>query len=105
MSFKEYISSRNDIHLSASQAYAVQQIDDFLNSPVHQAFVFKGAAGSGKTFLSALLREYLPSRTYIFTPTGRAAKIIKSMIKDKHKRKSVHDLLDNIYFNIGDTQI
>ena len=69
MKFTDYISSRNDIHLSTSQAYAVQQIDLFLDSPIHQAFVFKGAAGSGKTFLSALLREYLPNRTYIFTPT------------------------------------
>lgn len=97
MKFADYISSRNDIHLSTSQAYAVHQIDRFLDSPIHQAFVFKGAAGSGKTFLSALLREYLPNRTYIFTPTGRAAKIIKSMIKDKHKRNNVSTIHHGIY--------
>ena len=56
-----------------------------------------GIAGSGKTFISALLREYLPKRTYIFTPTGRAAKVIKSMIKDKYKRNNVSTIHHGIY--------
>jgi len=97
MSFAEYIQSKPNISLSSSQKEAVNKIDDFLNSPDHQAFVFKGAAGSGKTFISALLREYLPKRTYIFTPTGRAAKVIKSMIKDKYKRNNVSTIHHGIY--------
>ena len=56
MSFKEFISQQQNIHLSTSQAHAVNKIDEFLNSPAYQTFIFKGAAGSGKTFLSALLR-------------------------------------------------
>ena len=97
MSFKEYIQLSTNIVLSPSQIEAVDHIDSFLNSSIHQAFVFKGAAGSGKTFISALLREYLPNRTYIFTPTGRAAKVIKSMIKDKYKRKNVSTIHHGIY--------
>lgn len=97
MSFTRYIKSRSNIVLSSSQEQAVSAIDAFLNSPDHQAFVFKGAAGSGKTFISALLREYLPKRTYIFTPTGRAAKVIKSMIKDKYKRNNVSTIHHGIY--------
>ena len=49
MSFKEFISQQQNIHLSTSQAHAVNKIDEFLNSPVYQTFIFKGAAGSGKT--------------------------------------------------------
>lgn len=97
MSFKNYINQQQNIHLSASQAHAVNKIDEFLNSPAYQTFIFKGAAGSGKTFLSALLREYLPNRTYIYTPTGRAAKVIKSMIADKHKRNNVSTIHKGIY--------
>jgi len=97
MSFKEYIQSKPNISLSPSQNEAVAKIDIFLNSPIHRVFVFKGSAGSGKTFISALLREYLPKRTYIFTPTGRAAKVIKSMIQDKYKRNNVSTIHHGIY--------
>ena len=64
--FFKNINQKQNIH--AQQAHAVNKIDEFLNS-IYQT-IFKGAAGSGKTFLSALLREYLPNRTYIYTPTG-----------------------------------
>ena len=51
MSFKNYINQQQNIHLSASQAHAVSKIAEFLNSPVYQTFIFKGAAGSGKTLV------------------------------------------------------
>jgi len=97
MNFAKYINSRKDIALSPSQQEAVAKLDIFLNSNMYQCFVFRGAAGSGKTFISALLREFLPRKTYIFTPTGRAAKVIKSMIKDKNKREKVSTIHHGIY--------
>jgi len=46
-----------------------------------QCFIVIGSAGSGKTFLGSILKEYNPNSTIIFTPTGRAAKIFRSMIR------------------------
>jgi len=95
--FAKYINSRRDIALSPSQQEAVNKISKFLNSDSHQCFIFKGCAGSGKTFISALIREYKTHQTHIYTPTGRAAKVIKSMINPKASKENISTIHHGIY--------
>jgi ATP-dependent exoDNAse (exonuclease V) alpha subunit len=92
MTLNEYIKSKKDIELSNSQKEAINKISDFLKSDTH-CFILKGFAGTGKTFIIALIKEYLDSidyQTLIYTPTGRAAKVVADKIKSPHVAMTIH---------------
>tara|TARA_B110000438_G_C15817674_1_gene652725 strand:+ start:3264 stop:4841 length:1578 start_codon:yes stop_codon:yes gene_type:complete len=98
MSFTGYINSRTDIELSPSQKKAVDKISTFLQDKRGpQCFILRGCAGSGKTFLGALLKAYDPKRSYIFTPTGRAAKVVRSMVRKNEDRENISTIHHGIY--------
>ena len=61
-SLKRFVESR-DVTLSKSQNEAIDKMSNFLNSDSH-CFVLKGYAGTGKTFIIALIKEYLDSINY-----------------------------------------
>ena len=97
MNFKDYFKKRNEIELSPSQKEAVDKISAFLEDKRGaQCFILRGCAGSGKTFLGALLKEYDPTGSYIFTPTGRAAKVVRSMVSVEH-RNNISTIHHGIY--------
>ncbi len=79
MTLNEYIKSKNDIKLSDSQSEAINKISDFLTSDT-PCFILKGFAGTGKTFITAQIAQYLDSINYgvkVLTPTGRSAKLLE----------------------------
>ncbi|MDG4945753.1 AAA family ATPase [Weeksellaceae bacterium KMM 9713] len=78
------------LNLTQDQHYAVQQLNDFLDSD-QRVFILKGYAGSGKTTLLRGVVEYLGSikRAYrLMAPTGRAAKVINQ--KTGFKSTTIH---------------
>ena len=90
-SLKEFIESK-DVTLSESQDEAIDKVSNFLSSDSH-CFVLKGYAGTGKTFIIALIKEYLDSidyQTLIYTPTGRAAKVVGDRIKSPNVAMTIH---------------
>ena len=98
MSFELYLSNRKDIRLSRSQEKLVKSISIFLSEPKGpQCFILRGAAGSGKTFIGSLIKEYSSQGTYIFTPTGRAAKIFRSMVRNLKDRGNISTIHHGIY--------
>lgn len=98
MTFQSYLSNRKDIKLSYSQEKLVTSISSFLsNSKGPQCFILRGAAGSGKTFIGSLIKEYSSQGTYIFTPTGRAAKIFRSMVRNLKDRSNISTIHHGIY--------
>lgn len=72
--------------LTNSQKELVQKLEYFINSPKEEqnVFLLKGYAGTGKTFITKGLTEYLKSigRNFILAaPTGKAAKVIAHKTK------------------------
>lgn len=64
--------------LTKGQAKLIEQLDEFFKNDKF-CFILKGAAGTGKTFITKGLTDYLDSieRAYkLAAPTGRAAKIL-----------------------------
>jgi len=76
LTFREYTKNLN---LTSSQSEAVKKLDKFLINPDAHAFILKGYAGTGKTFLLGKLAQYLQEinrESVIMAPTGRAAQVI-----------------------------
>lgn len=76
-SFSEYT-------LTSGQAELVKKIGEFLSSRSESAFLLRGYAGTGKTFITKGLTEYFRAigRNYVLSaPTGKAAKVIASKTK------------------------
>jgi len=72
-SFTEY-------NLTDNQSELVGRLHQFLESTTDRVFILKGYAGTGKTFVTKGLTEYLRSmgRGYVLAaPTGKAAKVIR----------------------------
>ena len=64
--------------LTCGQKELLKKIENFLNSDTF-CFIIKGAAGTGKTFITKGLTDYLDSierEFHLAAPTGRAAKIL-----------------------------
>ena len=98
MNFKEYIDYRKDIKLSGNQTLLINKLNKFLiDKKGPQCFILTGSAGSGKTFVGSLVKEFFSSRTYIFTPTGRAAKIFRSMVRNPKDRDLISTIHNGIY--------
>lgn len=68
-----------EYELNADQRALVSALEAFFNHPSQQVFLLKGYAGTGKTFITKGLTEYLRSigRHYtLMAPTGKAARVI-----------------------------
>jgi hypothetical protein len=73
------IDAYSDFDLNLDQQSLVQSLEQFLREPKPQVFLLKGYAGTGKTFITKGLTEYLRTigRHYILmAPTGKAARVI-----------------------------
>ena len=65
--------------LNDGQAELVKHLGDFLSDKTESAFLLRGYAGTGKTFITKGLTEYFRSigRNYVLAaPTGKASKVI-----------------------------
>lgn len=79
-----------------SQQLVFDQILDFLKSDTQRAFILKGYAGTGKTFMMQQLARYLsdakPKRLFeLVATTGRAAAVLRG--KTGFESKTVHSAL------------
>lgn len=73
------IDAYSDFELNSDQQALVQSLEQFLLEPKPQVFLLKGYAGTGKTFITKGLTEYLRTigRHYtLMAPTGKAARVI-----------------------------
>jgi len=80
-----------EYRLTDGQADLVKQLDEFLSSRTENAFLLRGYAGTGKTFIIKGLTEYFRSigRNYMLAaPTGKAAKVIAE--KTRSKASTLH---------------
>ncbi len=81
----------NQYNLTNDQATLVKELNIFLNSSESNCFLLKGYAGTGKTFITKGLTDYLNEirRNYILAaPTGKAAKVIQE--KTKSEAHTIH---------------
>lgn len=65
--------------LTNSQVEALKNLEDFLNNSDKDAFILRGYAGTGKTFLMKGVTSYLNNidREFLLAaPTGKAAKVL-----------------------------
>ncbi|HHG83626.1 MAG TPA: ATP-dependent endonuclease, partial [Bacteroidetes bacterium] len=76
----EDLLERDGEQLTPDQAEALEQFYDFhADGSRRTAFLLRGAAGTGKTFLIRLITRFLMRQGYkvaLLAPTGRAAKVI-----------------------------
>ena len=87
--------------LTTQQDRAMSKIKEFIANQNEQVFILKGYAGTGKTTLISYIANYLQSINAPFilmAPTGRAAKILRTKLKDEeastiHKCIYDHSLL------------
>ena len=80
-------------NLTNSQTELVNQLETFIDTPnsSQNVFLLKGYAGTGKTFITKGLTEYLKEirRTFILAaPTGKAAKVIAN--KTQNEAHTIH---------------
>jgi tRNA A37 threonylcarbamoyladenosine biosynthesis protein TsaE len=81
----------SDYDLTSQQADLISELDSFLSNKNDCVFLLKGYAGTGKTFITKGLTEYLKTirRNYkLAAPTGKAAKVIQQ--KTKSKANTIH---------------
>ena len=81
---------KNNYNLTDNQTELVLKLYDFLNSNCF-AFLLKGYAGTGKTFMMKGLVDFLSKNgryCKIAAPTGRAARVISQ--KTNHKAYTIH---------------
>lgn len=77
--------------LNKEQMNLVNHLENFLEKKDFNIFLLKGYAGTGKTFITKGLTEYLTciGRKFILAaPTGKAAKVIKE--KTKNEAFTIH---------------
>lgn len=70
--------------LTDGQSELVSRLEEFLSSDSESAFILRGYAGTGKTFITKGLTEYFQAvgRNYVLAaPTGKAAKVISNKTK------------------------
>lgn len=74
----------SDYELTSSQEALINELGDFLNDKNKNIFLLKGYAGTGKTFITKGLTEYLTTigrKHVLAAPTGKAAKVIQEKTK------------------------
>ena len=80
--------------LTNSQVEALKNLEDFLNNSDKDAFILRGYAGTGKTFLMKGVTSYLNSidREFLLAaPTGKAAKVLTK--NTDRLAKTIHKLI------------
>lgn len=97
------------IELNEEQATAVTAIRSFLQDDRLDAFVLRGSAGTGKTTLIAALLATLQDMNLtcaLLTPTGRAARILQSKIKQTGASASLAPMtIHSAIYALGDVQV
>lgn len=90
---KKLLHYYQGLSLTGNQSEAITYLEDFFHGPQH-AFVLKGYAGTGKTFMLSRLPSYF-RESYIpfhyIAPTGRAAKILRK--KTNCSASTIHSML------------
>jgi ATP-dependent exoDNAse (exonuclease V) alpha subunit len=84
---------QNAVTLTPDQKEAFTRIIAFLGSKA-QAYILRGYAGAGKTFLIRLIAQYLKNAErefYLIAPTGRAARILA--VKTGYSASTIHSLI------------
>ena len=86
-SLSDFFALQN-YNLTHSQAELLKKLEKFIDLPncEKNTFLLKGYAGTGKTFITKGLTEYLKSirRSYVLAaPTGKAAKVIANKTKSE----------------------
>ena len=80
--------------LTDDQQKCISALNEFLEDDDQRVFLLKGYAGTGKTFLTGGLAEFLLSQGRMFSlaaPTGRAAKVIAK--KTGQSACTIHSLI------------
>lgn len=100
---KEREVSRKDIDifdcfdgttLTSGQEVIVKQINDFLTDKTLNVFLLNGYAGTGKTFITKGITQYLEKidrRFTLMAPTGKAAKVISD--KTGQEASTIHRVI------------
>jgi len=81
----------SDFELTNGQQKAINMINVFLASESSAGFVLHGYAGTGKTFITKGIVDYLIAtgrHCVLMAPTGKAAKVISE--KTKHDASTIH---------------
>lgn len=86
-SLSDFFALQN-YNLTHSQAELLKKLEKFIDLPncEKNTFLLKGYAGTGKTFITKGLTEYLKNirRSYVLAaPTGKAAKVIANKTKSE----------------------
>lgn len=80
-----------DYKLTSGQTELIKELKIFLSNKTQNIFLLKGYAGTGKTFITKGLTEYLSAigKSYVLAaPTGKAAKVIKE--KTQNEAFTIH---------------
>jgi len=89
-SFKEH-------SLTSGQTELVKELDGFLNERKNAVFILNGYAGTGKTFITQGLTQYLDAigrQFVLMAPTGKAAKVISD--KAGQEASTIHRVIYNL---------
>lgn len=82
--------------LTKGQSELVKELDGFLNESKNSLFLLNGYAGTGKTFITHGLTQYLDSigrQFVLMAPTGKAAKVISD--KTGQEASTIHRVIYN----------
>ncbi|TCD27621.1 AAA family ATPase, partial [Escherichia coli] len=88
------------VSLTKGQNQIVKQINEFLTDTKQNVFLLNGYAGTGKTFITKGITQYLEriGREFaIMAPTGKAAKVISD--KTMQPASTIHRVIYN-YDNV-----
>ena len=91
--------------LTAGQRNLVEQLNEFLNQSNESVFLLKGYAGTGKTFITEGLTQYLNAigrQFELMAPTGKAAKVISD--KTGQAASTIHRVIYN-YENVKEYKL
>ncbi|WP_102494264.1 AAA family ATPase [Vibrio breoganii] len=94
-----------DVKLTAGQSKIVEQVDKFFNDGKQNVFLLNGYAGTGKTFITKGITQYLEKIGREFTlmaPTGKAAKVISD--KTMQPASTIHRVIYN-YDNVKEYKV
>ena len=94
-----------DVTLTLGQEKIVKQVNDFLKDPSQNVFLLNGYAGTGKTFITKGITQYLEKIGRQFTimaPTGKAAKVVSD--KTMQSACTIHRAIYN-YDNVKEYKI
>ncbi|TEW54723.1 DUF4145 domain-containing protein [Psychromonas sp. RZ22] len=94
-----------DVTLTTDQSKIVKQVNEFLNDTSQNVFLLNGYAGTGKTFITKGITQYLEQIGREFTimaPTGKAAKVISD--KTMQPASTIHRVIYN-YDNVKEYKV